>query len=150
MPDEPLGDRWDSLLERPDRAIERIALEASVFEEDPEPHLLQLELASSDKASGRPVAVKNAVGGSADGDSELGSAIATAAPGTALSARGLVDAYFRQMGDAGGLSREGEIVLAKRVEASQRAMLESLCRVPMVAERIACWGRTRRRASSPG
>ena len=63
LPEEPLGDRWDSLLERPDRAVERIALEAPVFEEDPEPHLLQLELVSSDKASGRPVAVKNAVGG---------------------------------------------------------------------------------------
>ena len=41
LPDEPLGgDRGDSLFERPDRAIERIALEASVFEEEREPNLL--------------------------------------------------------------------------------------------------------------
>ena len=87
------------------------------------------------------MAAKNAVGAPAEGESELGSSIATAARGSALSARGLVDAYFRQMGDAAGLSREEEIALAKRVEASQRAMLEGLCRVPMLAERIACWGR---------
>ena len=142
LPDEPLGgDRGDSLFERPDRAIERIALEASVFEEEPEPNLLQLELRSSGQAPAWPMAAKKRSSGPADGDSVLGSSIATAAHGTALSARGLVDAYFRQMGDAAGLSREEEIDLAKRVEASQRAMLEGLCRVPMLAERIACWGR---------
>ena len=142
LPDEPLGgDRGDLLFERPDRAIERIALEASVFEEEREPNLLQLELRSSGQAPGWPMAAKNAVGAPAEGEGELGSSIATAARGSALSARGLVDAYFRQMGDAAGLSREEEIALAKRVEASQRAMLEGLCRVPILAERIACWGR---------
>ena len=110
LPDEPLGgDRGDLLFERPDRAIERIALEASVFEEEREPNLLQLELRSSGQAPGWPMAAKNAVGAPAEGEGELGSSIATAARGSALSARGLVDAYFRQMGDAAGLSREEEI-----------------------------------------
>jgi RNA polymerase primary sigma factor len=52
----------------------------------------------------------------------------------------LVDTYFRQMGDAAWLSRDEEIALAKRIEASQRATLTALCGVPMLAERIARWG----------
>ena len=63
------------------------------------------------------------------------------APQNAASfSRGLVDTYFRQMGNAGALSREEVIALAKRIEASQRAMLTGLCGVPMLIERIACWG----------
>ncbi len=46
----------------------------------------------------------------------------------------------RQMGNAGALSREEEIALAKRIEASQRAMLTDLCGLPMLIERIARWG----------
>ena len=53
--------------------------------------------------------------------------------------RDLVDAYFRQIGDAGSLSRAEEVALAKRIEAAQRAVLRGLCRVPMVVERIADW-----------
>jgi RNA polymerase primary sigma factor len=44
------------------------------------------------------------------------------------------------MGNAGALSREEEIALAKRIEASQRAMLTGLCGVPVLIERIARWG----------
>ena len=54
--------------------------------------------------------------------------------------RSLVDTYFRQMGNARALSREEEIALAKRIEASQRAMLTGLCGVPKLIEQIACWG----------
>jgi Sigma-70 factor, region 1.2 len=55
--------------------------------------------------------------------------------------RGLVDTYFRQMGEAAWLSREEEIALSQRIEASQQAMLVALCRVPVFVERIGHWGR---------
>ena len=56
-----------------------------------------------------------------------------------LCLEGLVDTYFRQMGAAAWLSREEEIALAKRIEASQWALLTGLCRVPKLVERIARW-----------
>ncbi len=48
--------------------------------------------------------------------------------------------YFHQMGNGELLSREEEIALAKRIEAAQQTLLEALCRVPMLARRIADWG----------
>ena len=41
------------------------------------------------------------------------------------------------MGNAAWLTREEEIALATRIETAQRAMLASLCRVPISVERIA-------------
>ena len=55
--------------------------------------------------------------------------------------RDLLDLYFRQMGDVGLLSRAQEMALAKRIEARQRAMVEGLCRVPMLIDRIGLWVR---------
>jgi RNA polymerase primary sigma factor len=54
--------------------------------------------------------------------------------------RDLIDTYFRQMGGAELLSREDEIALAKRIEAARSSVQASLCRVPMLVERIAQWG----------
>jgi RNA polymerase primary sigma factor len=54
--------------------------------------------------------------------------------------RDLIDLYFRQMGDVELLSRADEVALAKRIEAGQRAMVEGLCRVPVLIERIGVWG----------
>ena len=48
--------------------------------------------------------------------------------------------YFHQMGSGELLSREEEITLAKRIEAAHEALLEALCRVPMLIQRIADWG----------
>jgi RNA polymerase primary sigma factor len=53
--------------------------------------------------------------------------------------RDLVDTYFRQMGCEELLSRENELALAKRIEAAQRAVLGSLCGVPLLVERIEQW-----------
>jgi len=41
-----------------------------------------------------------------------------------------LDAYFRQIGTGDHLSREGEVALAKRIEAARLAMLRALCRIP--------------------
>src|SRR5262245_11024151 len=67
-----------------------------------------------------------------------GSELPAARPELGFS-RDLVDTYFRQMGNAELLSREGEIALAKRIEAAQQAVLKGLCRVPLAIERIDQW-----------
>jgi RNA polymerase primary sigma factor len=54
--------------------------------------------------------------------------------------RDLIDTYFRQMGGRELLSREGEIALAKRIEAAQLALLKQLFSVPMVVAQIVRWG----------
>jgi RNA polymerase primary sigma factor len=51
----------------------------------------------------------------------------------------LLDTYFRQMGNGELLSREAEIALAKRIEAAQQSLLESLCHVPLLMDRIEQW-----------
>jgi RNA polymerase primary sigma factor len=53
--------------------------------------------------------------------------------------RDLIGTYFRQMGKGELLSREGEIALAKRIEAGQLALLQTLYGVPAVAGRIQQW-----------
>jgi RNA polymerase primary sigma factor len=53
--------------------------------------------------------------------------------------RDLMDLYFRQMGDVELLSRSQEMALAKRIEASQRAIMEGLCGVPLLIDRIGLW-----------
>ena len=100
-----------------------------------------LEPTLSDQVSIQASAGEGAVDGPIDrGGNELASSSATATRNSASFSPGLVDTYFRQMGDAAWLSREEEIALAKRIEDSQRAMLAGLCRVPMLVERIAWWG----------
>jgi hypothetical protein len=44
--------------------------------------------------------------------------------------RDLLDTYFRQMGGGELLSREAETALAKRIEAAQQSVVESLCQSP--------------------
>jgi RNA polymerase primary sigma factor len=53
--------------------------------------------------------------------------------------RDLINTYFRQMGDGELLSREAEIALAKRIEAAQQAVLEGLCQLPLLMDRIEQW-----------
>ena len=135
LPHELAGDAEQLVLERPDRVIEALTCEGAVFDDELEPEFSTLEPTPSEQATTAPTIVdQNAATGTANRDGKV--------PQTAASfSRGLVDAYFRQMGDAAWLSREEEIALAKRIEASQQSMLVGLCGVPMLAERIACWGR---------
>ena len=53
--------------------------------------------------------------------------------------RDLINTYFRQMGDGELLTREAEIALAKRIEAAQQAVLEGLCQLPLLMDRIEQW-----------
>src|SRR6185437_6128532 len=52
----------------------------------------------------------------------------------------LIATYFRQMGRAEMITREQEVELAKRIEASQEALVAGLCRVPLLIARIDGWG----------
>src|SRR5262245_29132725 len=47
--------------------------------------------------------------------------------------------YLRQMGSLGLLSREGEIAIAKRIEAGREAMIAGLCESPLTFQAIIIW-----------
>jgi RNA polymerase primary sigma factor len=45
-------------------------------------------------------------------------------------------AYFRNLDDTELLSRDEELALAKHIDAGQAAFLNSLCRIPLIVERV--------------
>jgi RNA polymerase primary sigma factor len=47
--------------------------------------------------------------------------------------------YLREMGTVELLSREGEIAIAKRIEAGRRAMIAGLCESPLTFQAIIIW-----------
>ena len=49
--------------------------------------------------------------------------------------------YMREMGSVELLSREGEIAIAKRIEAGRKVMTEGLCSNPLTYEAVAAWHR---------
>ncbi len=51
-----------------------------------------------------------------------------------------LDAYFRQISTGDLITREEEIALAKRIEAAQFALVDRLCRIPSIIERVGAWG----------
>ena len=50
-----------------------------------------------------------------------------------------VKLYLREMGTVDLLSREGEIAIAKRIEAGQDAMISGLCESPLTLKAILDW-----------
>ena len=50
-----------------------------------------------------------------------------------------VKLYLREMGTVDLLSREGEIAIAKRIEAGQEAMISGLCESPLTLKSILVW-----------
>lgn len=50
-----------------------------------------------------------------------------------------LSAYFRTLDNTELLSRDEELALAKRIDEAQMALLSSLCRVPLVVERVGTW-----------
>jgi RNA polymerase primary sigma factor len=135
-----LGHAEDLVLERPGPAFERMDYEPSDFDEESEPETRALEPAPSDRGSIPTIVGPGAAKAAAEPDGpDRSAATAAAARGAASFSRGLIDTYFRQMGNAEWLTREQEIALAKRIETSQQAMLTALCSVPMLVETIARW-----------
>src|SRR5947207_6485062 len=47
--------------------------------------------------------------------------------------------YLREMGQVEPLSREGEIAIAKRIEAGREAMIQGLCESPLTFQAIIIW-----------
>ena len=47
--------------------------------------------------------------------------------------------YLREMGSVELLSREGEIAIAKRIEAGREAMIAGLCENPLTFQAIIIW-----------
>ncbi len=47
--------------------------------------------------------------------------------------------YLREMGSVELLSREGEIAIAKRIEAGREAMIEGICESPLTLNALAEW-----------
>ena len=119
------------------RPNERAADGADGLDEAIELEFSALEVTPSDQAIIVPAIDAEAIGPAGDGNIARTNAAGRA--NAASFSRDLVDTYFRQMGDAPWLSREEEIALAKRIEASQQAMLRALCSVPMLVERIGNW-----------
>jgi hypothetical protein len=133
------GDADDSFLEGSDRAPGSLDFEPLMFEES---ELAPLEPMPPDQLPAQTGFSDTGIGIPKGGASHhVAASSATASHDAASFSRGLVDTYFRQMGDAAWLSREEEVALAKRIEACQHAMLTALCGVPMLVARIANWGR---------
>ena len=61
------------------------------------------------------------------------------AKGTAERTDDPVRMYLREMGSVELLSREGEIVIAKRIEAGHEAMIAGLCESPLTFQAVIIW-----------
>jgi RNA polymerase primary sigma factor len=47
--------------------------------------------------------------------------------------------YLREMGSIGLLSRQGEVAIAKRIEAGREAMIAGLCESPLTFQAVTIW-----------
>src|SRR6201995_1982020 len=87
-------------------------------------------------------------GEAADEEEPEGGEIVEASRSTAITARSSEPAertddpvrmYLREMGSVELLSREGEIAIAKRIEAGREAMIAGLCESPLTFQAIIIW-----------
>ncbi len=60
-------------------------------------------------------------------------------PGTLEKTNDPVRMYLREMGTVELLSREGEIAIAKRIEAGREAMIAGLCESPLTFQAVIIW-----------
>ncbi|ODT69649.1 MAG: RNA polymerase sigma factor RpoD [Pelagibacterium sp. SCN 63-23] len=80
-----------------------------------------------------------------EGGTEVATATGTAVASTSNTKAGSdrtddpVRMYLREMGSVELLSREGEIAIAKRIEAGRETMIEGLCESPLTFQAIIIW-----------
>ena len=74
-----------------------------------------------------------------DNDDEIESDEGTEVKSTSEKTDDPVKLYLREMGTVDLLSREGEIAIAKRIEAGQDAMISGLCESPLTLKAILDW-----------
>ncbi len=132
------GDGEASFLECRNGTSELASTEAYALGSDREPEPDGFEAMNPDIVDVRPA--KQLVTGADSAGADRNLPVAVGAEGRERLSGDLTRLYFHQMGNGELLSREDEIALAKRIEAAQRAVLEELCQVPMLIERIAGWG----------
>lgn len=130
-------DAEDCLLERQDSSLAEAGFDSLTADEDTDLHT---------PASAQPKPPEAATAGSVPSESAdqadgRPAAVTVPARETGSFSRGLVDTYFRQMGEAAWLTREEEIALSKRIEVAQQALLVGLCQVPTLVAQIGRWAR---------
>ena len=74
-----------------------------------------------------------------DNDDEIENDEGTEVKSTSEKTDDPVKLYLREMGTVDLLSREGEIAIAKRIEAGQDAMISGLCESPLTFQAITIW-----------
>jgi RNA polymerase primary sigma factor len=88
-------------------------------------------------------AVDKAVNGQTSGDAAPAAETAPATTTTSTSEMGYTDdpvrMYLREMGRVELLSREGEIAIAKRIEAGRDRMIRGICESPLTLRAIVEW-----------
>ncbi|GJD55723.1 RNA polymerase sigma factor RpoD [Methylobacterium dankookense] len=106
-----------------------------------------VEAEETDEAAGEKAANGEAAD---DEDSAEGTEVAEVAPARAVAVTTTtreptdrtddpVRMYLREMGSVELLSREGEIAIAKRIEAGREAMIAGLCESPLTFQAIIIW-----------
>ncbi|OPZ24410.1 MAG: RNA polymerase sigma factor RpoD [bacterium ADurb.BinA186] len=80
---------------------------------------------------------------SVEEDDEEGDEVALVDSGDLIAATGKTDdpvrMYLREMGAVDLLSREGEVAIAKRMEAGNNLMIGSLCESPLTMRALSMW-----------
>ena len=74
-----------------------------------------------------------------DNDDEIENEESSETKSTSEKTDDPVKLYLREMGTVDLLSREGEIAIAKRIEAGQDAMISGLCESPLTLKAILDW-----------
>ena len=92
----------------------------------------------ADKESGEADAEEEAEGGELV-EAPRPTAVATRSSEPAERTDDPVRMYLREMGSVELLSREGEIAIAKRIEAGREAMIAGLCESPLTFQAIIIW-----------
>jgi RNA polymerase primary sigma factor len=133
-------ERMDFAIEHRHAAGDVLGLEASVNDFDGEAPLEEGSGTGLDGA--RTQAAESGIAGEQHLDRAMAGrrlAAVTASGATARPSDDPLDAYFREIGTGELLSREGEIALAKSIEAAQLAMLTGLGRVPALVAAFDRW-----------
>jgi RNA polymerase primary sigma factor len=92
----------------------------------------------AEKESAEPVEEEEAEGGEIV-ESSRSTAVTTRSSEPAERTDDPVRMYLREMGSVELLSREGEIAIAKRIEAGREAMIAGLCESPLTFQAIIIW-----------
>ena len=92
----------------------------------------------AEKESAEPVEEEEAEGGEIV-EASRSTAVTTRSSEPAERTDDPVRMYLREMGSVELLSREGEIAIAKRIEAGREAMIAGLCESPLTFQAIIIW-----------